>query len=186
MLFEWGYKILFEWGYKMLFLRGQGGECVKLASQLYILPSLRIIGSLPTRLQMLSWRVQTALPFRYINHRLPFSQCFSTYESLSYSEWVAKQLPGRPYLLPPPALTSALKTVHFMNVITCCTILAISAWPPCYDTHFWLPGLPACHREIIVWSKQNYHLLRRSYLTVDKIMSIWKLPRKTRSNSNLG
>ena len=87
--------------------------------------------------------------------------------------------------LPPTALTSVLQAVNFVNVITCGTILAISVWPPCCDTHHWLPRFPASQRKIIVWAKQNYRLLRRSYRTVDKILSIWKIPRKTRSNSNI-
>ena len=50
--------------------------------------------------------------------------------------WVGREtVSWTSLLLPPTVLTSALKTVHFVNVITWGTILAISAWLPCYDTH---------------------------------------------------
>ena len=98
-----------------------------MATQLHILPRLSIIGS-PTLPQMLSWRVQTALPFRYVKYRVPLSQCFSTCGSLSCSEWIAeKKLPACPHHGLNTAVTSVLKAAHLASAVTCGTILAISA-----------------------------------------------------------
>ena len=100
---------------------------------------------------------------------------------------LAKQSPGCPHYCLNTAVTSVLKAVHFVSVITCGTILAISAWPSCYKK--WHTPLTA---RVASLSTENYRKSQtklpsssKNYRTVDKILSIWKVPRKTWGSSNI-
>jgi hypothetical protein len=76
---------------------------------------------------------------------------------------------------------SVLKAVVFVSVIILVTVVAMSAWPSCYNnyTDRWLPTLPASQHEIN--ESANFFFFAEGYRTVAESFSFWEIPSENRT-----